>query len=195
MREHNLQNKEITKEHTIHFKLSDLENEGLYAAENVDLKLVNEQRKYLSPDARELFTRDEIRRIIKKYGEHGISIPEITVLTGFDRKTIQKHLDKLNGLREIYSQKKGEKISLYYPNGKPIHQIGSKRVGDANPVLDISIAQGSRNSLYFYIIEKRYSIIEGEVSEGAVMLPLERIDEFIVALKELKRNVEVMHYG
>jgi hypothetical protein len=61
--------------------------------------------------------------------------------------------------------------------------------------LDISIAQGSRNSLYFYIIEKRYSILEVEVSEGAVMLPLERIDEFIDALKELKRNVEVMSYG
>ena len=117
------------------------------------------------------------------------------VLTGFDRNTIQKHLDKLNGLREIYSQKKGGKISLYYPNGKPIHQIGSKRVGDANPILDVSIAQGSRNSLYFYIIEKRHSILEGEVSEGAIMLPLEKLDEFIEALKELKQNVEVMNYG
>ena len=56
MIKHNLKNKEISKEYSIGFKLSDLENEGLYGTENIDLNVVKDQRKHLSPDARELFT-------------------------------------------------------------------------------------------------------------------------------------------
>ena len=178
----------------VHFKLSDLENENFYKSNPHDLKLINEQRKYLSPDARELVTRDTIRRIVKKFGENGITISEIAKLSGLDRKTIQKHLEKLNGLREIYSQKRSGNLFLYFPNGKPLHQIGSIRIGDENPFLDITITQGQRDSLYFYIVEKGYSILEGEVSEGAVMLPIEKLDYFIEALKELKQNCEAMKY-
>jgi len=181
--------------HLVHFKLSDLENESFYNSNPHDLKLINEQRKYLSPDTRELVTRETIRKIIKKFGGNGITTSEIAKLSGLDRKTIQKHLEKLNGLREVYSQKRGGNLVLYFPNGKPLHQIGSIRVGDANPFLDITITQGQRDSLYFYIVEKGYSILEGEVSEGAVMLPVEKLDHFIEALKELKQNCEAMNYG
>jgi predicted transcriptional regulator len=178
----------------VHFKLSDLESDNVYKSDPRDLKLINEQRKHLSPDARELVTRDAIRKLVKKFGENGITISEIAKLSGFDRKAIQKHLEKLNGLREIYSQKRGGNLVLYFPNGKPLHQIGSIRVGDENPFLDITITQGQRDRLYFYIVEKGYSILEGEVSEGAVMLPVEKLDYFIEALKELKQNCEAMKY-
>jgi predicted transcriptional regulator len=179
----------------VHFKLSDLESDNVYKSEPRDLKLINEQRKYLSPDARELVTRDTIRNAVKKFGRDGITVSEIAKLSGLDRKTIQKHLEKLNGLREVYSQKRSGNIVHYFPNGKPLHQIGSVRVGDENPFLDITITQGQRDALYFYIVEKSYSILEGEVSEGAVMLPVEKLDYFIEALKELKQNYEVMKYG
>ena len=185
---------DVASNDLVHFKLSDLENENFYKSEPHDLKLINEQRKYLSPDVRELVSRDTIRKIVKKFGENGITTSEIAKLSGLDRKTIQKHLEKLNGLREVYSQKRGGNLVLYFPNGKPLHQIGSIRVGDENPFLDITITQGQRNSLYFYIVEKGYSILEGEVSEGAVMLPVEKLEYFIEALKELKQNCEVMKY-
>ena len=178
-----------------HFSLSDLENENFYKMESQDLKKINEQRKYLSPDARELITRNTIRGIVKNYGLNGITISEIAKLSGLERRSIQKHLDKLNGLREIYSQKRSGNLVYYFPNGKPLHQIGSIRVGNENPYLDITIAQGQRDLLYFYIVEKSYTILDGEVSEGAVMLPIEKLDYFIEALKELKQNCEVMKYG
>jgi DNA-binding transcriptional ArsR family regulator len=184
----------VSKDVPIHFKLSDLENEGL-PKEKLDFALVDDKRKFLSPDARDLISRDEIRRAIKKFGENGITISEISELTGLDRRTIKKHIEKLNGLREIYSQKRGKQLTVYYPNGKPLHQIGSKRIAGANPILDITIAQGPRNALYFYIVEKRYSILEGEVSEGAVMFSLDKLEEVIDALKELKQNLEVMQNG
>jgi len=177
-----------------HFTLSDLENDNCFKLESHDLKKINEQRKYLSPDARELVTRNTIRTIVKNYGLNGITISEIAKLSGLERRSIQKHLDKLNGLREVYSQKRSGNLVHYFPNGKPLHQIGTIRVGDENPFLDITIAQGQRDSLYFYIVEKGYSILDGEVSEGAVMLPVEKLDHFIEALKELKQNCEVMKY-
>ncbi len=186
--------RDVAPDRLVSFKLSDLENENFYKSDPHDLKIINEKRKYLSPDAREMVTRDTVRKIVKKLGTNGISVSEIAKETGLDRKSIQKHLEKLNGLREIYSQKRGGNTVLYFPNGKPLHQIGSIRVGDENPFLDITIAQGQRDLLYFYIVEKGYSILEGEVSEGAVMLPVDKLDYFIEALKELKQNCEAMTY-
>ena len=45
MIKHNLKNKEISKEYSIGFKLSDLENEGLDGTENIDLNVVKDQKK------------------------------------------------------------------------------------------------------------------------------------------------------
>lgn len=100
------------------------------------------------------------------------------------------HLRVLEGLREVYSQKKNGKLTLYYPNGKPLHNLGKKRIESANSILEISIAQGQKKKLFFYILEKKYTIIDGEVSEGAVLLPLESLDEFVEALRTFREEFQ-----
>lgn len=168
-------------------KLSDIERmDAPFGDEDVEIELDKDQVKQLSPEVREILTRDKIRRAIRKLGEDGLSVEEIIEITGNDKKTVLKHLAALEGLREVYSQKKNKVFTLYYPNGKPLHQLGKIRFDWNNPIFEIYIAQGQKDKIFFYILEKKYTILEGEVSEGAIMLPIDRLDEFTNALKQLR---------
>lgn len=168
-------------------KLSDIERmDAPFGDEDVEIELDKDQVKQLSPEVREILTRDKIRRAIRKLGEDGLSVEEIIEITGNDKKTVLKHLAVLEGLREVYSQKKNKVFTLYYPNGKPLHQLGKIRFDWNNPIFEIYIAQGQKDKIFFYILEKKYTILEGEVSEGAIMLPIDRLDEFTNALRQLR---------
>jgi DNA-binding transcriptional ArsR family regulator len=168
-------------------KLSDIEKMDIpFGDEDAEFEPDKEQVKQLSPEVREILARDKVRRAVRKLGEDGLSIEEIIKITGLDRKTVLKHLDALEGLREVYSQKRNKKLTLYYPNGKPLHQIGKRRFDWGNPILEMYIAKGQKDKIFFYILEKKYTILDGEVSEGAIMLPIDHLEEFIEALRELK---------
>jgi hypothetical protein len=171
-------------------RLSDIETMNKFPGGDVEFELSKAQMKQLNPEAKEMLIRDRIRRVIRKLGEDGLSISEIIKITNFDRKTIVGHLQTLEALREVYSQKKNEKMTLYYPNGKPLHQLGSKRISWDNSIFEIYIAQGQKNKLFYYILEKKWSIIEGEVSEGAILLPLEGLEEFTETLKKFKNEFQ-----
>lgn len=170
----------------ISLKLSDIERMDVpFGDEDIEVEIGKEQIKHLSPEVREILTRDKVRRAIRKLGEDGLSIDELITITELDRKTIIKHLEALENLREIYSQKKNKTLALYYPNGKPLHQLGKRRFEWNNQILDIQLAQG-KNGIFFYILEKKYTILEGETSEGAIMLPVDHLEEFVDALREFR---------
>ena len=86
-------------------------------------------------------------------GEDGLSVEEIVEITNNDRRTIQKHLDALEGLREVYSQKKNKSLTLYYPNGRPLHQLGKIRF-NWGPIFEVYIAQGPKKKTFFYILRR-----------------------------------------
>lgn len=170
-------------------KLSDIEKmTDISIEDTIDFNLDENQKKHLSPKAHEILSRESIRKVIRDFGEDGLSRDEIAEATNLDRNTVKKHLDKLIGLREVYAQKRNKKLTLYYHNGRPLHQLGKKRLDYGNPILEITIAQGRKNAHFFYILEKRYSILEGEVPEGGIMIPIDELDEVIEALRELKQN-------
>ncbi|OPY52577.1 MAG: hypothetical protein A4E49_01811 [Methanosaeta sp. PtaU1.Bin112] len=174
----------------VSLKLSDIEKMNISPSDDTEYELDKNQMKQLDPETREVLVRDKVRRSVRKMGEDGLSIAEIIKLTGFDRKTVVGHLRVLEGLREVYSQKKNGKLTLYYPNGKPLHNLGKKRIEYDNSILEISIAQGQKKKLFFYILEKKYTIIDGEVSEGAILLPLESLDEFVEALRTFREEFQ-----
>ena len=175
----------------ISFKLSDIEKMDLpFSDDEAEYELDQEQMRQLSPEVRDSLIRNKIRKTIRKLGEDGLSIVEIANYTGFDNNIISKHLKALEGLREVYSHKKGKRLTLYYPNGRPLHQLGKKRFDWGNPIIEIYLAKGPKEVTYFYILEKKYTIVEGEVSEGAVMVPINHLDEFIQALTELSDKIK-----
>lgn len=170
-------------------KISDMEKlDDQFFQGDINLDLNEDQRKHLDPETHTILAREAIRKSVRDFGEDGLSINEIMELTGLNRSTIEKHLNYLIGLREVYSLKKNKKLTLYYNNGRPLHQLGKKRIDNGKSILEISIAEGRKNSHFFYILEKRYSILDGETAEGAVMVPIEDLDEFISSLIELQNN-------
>ena len=142
----------------------------------------------LNPETKELIVRETIRRIIKKYGENGLTVDEIMKLTGFSRSTVTKHLNTLCALREVYSLKKGRRLTIYYPNGRALHSVGKVRFeSERGQIYEITVNE-AKNYRFLHVVEKNFSLLEGETPEGAIIIPLEDVDKFIEALKEAKER-------
>lgn len=136
--------------------------------------------------------QDQVRGVVRKYGDDGISASVVGDMLEVSPETARRHLKELCNLREVYKQKANKQMDLYYPNGKPLHGLGTRRVesSDGDQVLEVQLAQGKRDELYFHVQEKRFSLLEGERTEGAIMFPLEHLDEFFAELNELASEVE-----
>lgn len=169
--------------------LEDLENLNLPTDDDTILDFSKEQFERLNPEAKELIVREAVRQAIRNYGIDGLSVEEIIHLTSHDRKAIQKHLNTLIGLREVYSQKKNNRLTLYFPNGRPLHSVSKKRLELNGGIYEVSLNVGPKDKLFFHILEKRFSILEGEVAEGAILVPLEFIDVFVNNIQELQKEV------
>lgn len=134
--------------------------------------------------------QDKVRRAVRKYGKDGITVSEIVQVTDLSRSTVDKHLAKLRRLREVYRMKRDKQMYLYYPNGKPLHSFGKKRVEKGDTILDIQLAEGKNEEMFFHLSEKRFSLMEGETTEGAVIFPLSALDEVFQNLQEFANEVE-----
>lgn len=134
---------------------------------------------------------DQVRRAVRRYGEDGVAVSDLTDLTDLSRKTVQRHLDTLCNLREVYRQKKGKQMYLYYPNGKPLHGVGTERIecDDGDTILEVQLAQGKDDDLFFHVTEKRFSLLEGETTEGAVVIPKDNMDELFESMNALSDKV------
>jgi DNA-binding transcriptional ArsR family regulator len=140
-------------------------------------------------DESDTFAQDKVRRAVRQYGEDGITVSEIIEVTELARNTVDKHLTRLRQLREVYRQKRDKQTYFYYPNGKPLHSFGKKRIESGDTVLDIQVAEGKNEDLYFHLTEKRFSLMEGETTEGAVIFPMSSSDEVFQKMQEFAEEV------
>ncbi|MDZ5810055.1 winged helix-turn-helix domain-containing protein [Halorubrum sp. AD140] len=149
----------------------------------------------MSAEGKKALALEKVRRAVRKHGEDGISVTEIMEVTGLTRKTVSSHLDRLRNLREIYRQKKGKQMFLYYPNGKPLHGVGREYIecSDGETGIEIQLAKGKNDDLYFHVTEKRFSLLEGETSEGAIIFPMEDLDKVFKGLNSLSEEVDQDH--
>lgn len=152
--------------------------------------LDTEDLNSLSAENRKTLIRNEIRKVVRQYGQDGISVSEICEVTGLSDTAVRNHLDALCKLREVYKQKRNKQLYLYYPNGKPLHGVGKKRIERGDTTLELQLAQGRNDDYFVHILEKRFSLMEGETTEGAIMFPLEMLDEFFDEINELAQEVE-----
>lgn len=134
---------------------------------------------------------DQVRGVVRQYGEDGISASVVGDMVDVSTETARKHLEDLRRLREVYKQKNNKQVHLYYPNGRPLHGLGTRRIesNDGDLVLEMQLAQGKGDELFFHIKEKRFSLLEGERTEGAVMFPLEHLDELFSELNDLASEI------
>jgi hypothetical protein len=136
--------------------------------------------------------QDQVRGVVRQYGTDGISASVVADMLDISAETARRHLKELCSLREVYRQKANKQMDLYYPNGKPLHGIGSRRIeaDSGDQTLEVQLAKGKNDELYFHVKEKRFSLIEGERTEGAIMFPIEHLDEFFAELNDLANEVE-----
>lgn len=157
--------------------------------------------QHLNPESKEFLIREKIRRAVRRFGEDGLTASEVAELTGIGQKSVYTHLKVLTSLREVYAQKKTKNLKLYFPNGKPLHTVGTMRLDwddtdwKSNPIFEINLMQGVKDRLFFHILEKKYSILEGETPEGAIMVPLDHLDDFIDSLVKLREKVGGHEHG
>lgn len=135
---------------------------------------------------------DQVRGVVRQYGQDGISASVVGDMVEVSTETARKHLENLRRLREVYKQKNNKQVHLYYPNGRPLHGLGTRRIesSDGDLILEVQLAQGKDEKLFFHIKEKRFSLLEGERTEGAVMFPLEHVDKLFSHLNDLASEVE-----
>ena len=89
---------------------------------NISIPRIMEAKVYrgLSPQDQEEYVEKKMAEIVEM-NPNGITIPDVEDKTPFTRPTIIKHLDKLVALRKAYKIKRGKKIFVYHPNGRPVH--------------------------------------------------------------------------
>lgn len=167
---------------------------GADTVDTLQEDVVDRQSDYesLSSSDKKIVTRNQIRRVVRRHGKDGLTVQEVAEVTDLSESTVRKHLETLCKLREVYKQKKNQKLHLYYPNGKPLHSVGSKRIEDPNTdtILEVKVAQGRDDKLLFHILEKRYSLLDGEKTEGGIIFPIDQLDDLTDKLRELEQEVE-----
>lgn len=144
----------------------------------------------IEEDSTQTMSLHKIRKAVRRWGEDGISVQEIEAATDLNRKTIERHLETLCHLREVYRQKRTGNLTLYYPNGKPLHSFGKKRVESGETIIDIQLAEGKNDNNLVHVTEKRYSLLEGETIEGAVIFPVDAVDDVCKKLKEFAEEAK-----
>lgn len=138
-----------------------------------------------SRSAKEDFLREKIRQILFKHGWEGLTVTEVAHLAEVTEPTTRRYLEKLTSIREAYSVKRKANLTLYYPNGTPLHALGKYKIEQPPYILESVLAKGPGEKILIHIIEKRYSILEGETTEGGILLPLELVPKLIDNLKKL----------
>lgn len=125
--------------------------------------------------AKEEYLQEKVRRVLYQYGRNGLTSSEIANLAGISEPTARKYLEKLRSIRDSYYLKRRANLILYYPNGKPLHGFGHYRFIDGVNVIEAVLAEGPNENMYIHITEKRDTILEGEITEGGVMIPVSLI--------------------
>lgn len=143
-----------------------------------------------SRKAKDDFIQERIHQILfSRQGWNGLTASEIGQLAKVSEPTARKYLEKLCSIREAYSLKRKANLTLYYPNGKPLHGFGRYRFEELPNIIEVTLARGPEERLFFHLTEKRHSILEGEKTEGGVLIPFNQVDKLIGSLKKLKNRI------
>lgn len=130
-----------------------------------------------------------IRSALNRFGrDNGITASDCSKLTGISEPVTRRLLEKLCLIRDAYSTKIG-KTTVYYPNGQPLHALGTHRIEDSLPyIIEAVLSKGPKGKMLIHLTEKRYSILDGEKVEGGVVIPVEYVDKLIRIVKSLKER-------
>lgn len=141
--------------------------------------LGHEEIKGLRPKDREAYIESVILRFLKQ-NPRGLTISHMLELTGFSRDTISKHLERLVAIREAYKIGKG--VSIYYPNGKVVHEQNLRLVEGGNRTYAFYKLVNDDGD-FLYIQEREVDEFRSVKVRGGIMVNAKYFKPFITALQ------------
>jgi len=135
----------------------------------------------LRPNEREKYVRGLIKNILSM-NENGVMTSEIVDATNLNRITVTKHLEHLVAIREAYKSDRGTG-SVYYQNGKLVHQTDRVSVPIGNKVYDFFKLENAEGNFVF-IQEKTRDELRLMTVKGGIMIRCRDLFKFKDALNK-----------
>src|SRR2546428_170449 len=153
--------------------------------DQASLKRMLQEIEHLPPDAKEEYYRLVVSQIVRA-NPAGLTVSDISGLTGFDRKTIGQHLDFLVAVREAYKEVIPPRTAKFYPNGKLVHAFGetSARIGNAVFTFRRLVNQFGE---FVYIQEKKRDKRNLLTVAGGILVPADGVEEFVDHLRRVAK--------
>lgn len=122
--------------------------------------------------------------IVRQYPE-GITVKGISDFLNLSPDRTRVILEELVLRREIYKRKvPGNRIYLYYPNGKLIHKYLQESQDMGDQIFRLSFHEGTK-SARLQIQERKFTLLEGEKVEGSIFIDFENIPGLIKFINDL----------
>ncbi|DAC72517.1 MAG TPA: hypothetical protein DSN98_04830 [Thermoplasmata archaeon] len=131
-----------------------------------------------------------VLKALRSRGLDGATCSEIAEITKLSMNTSRKYLDDLCKIREAYKLKRGKQITIYYINGKPRHEYGFEKIEHDDNIFEFCLAEGANNRLLLHVIEKKMTLLDGEIIDGSVIIPHELIPDVIKKMKAFYEMAE-----
>lgn len=145
----------------------------------------------LSRDERLEYIKKVILMILYKNRRRkpGIIATELKEVLDYPNNTINRAILNLLQLRDIYSVQHKNRHYLYL-NGKIVHKIMGNDIVLGNKRYIFKILANSRRKAHLFIQEKAIDFFGGEHNNGALMISIEMVDEFIESLEEIAKDAK-----
>ncbi|MBI2077220.1 MAG: helix-turn-helix transcriptional regulator [Euryarchaeota archaeon] len=118
----------------------------------------------------------------------GMATTDLADHLGVSPPTVQKALERLERERHVYSRTVG-KTHVWYPNGRLIHPYLQLRK-EANGRIYLFVAREGRAGPLIQIVEKSFSLLSGEKTEGSIFVEEAALDDFAKGLEELQARLK-----
>ncbi len=141
----------------------------------------------MSPQDKKKFLRALIHKAIKM-NQNGVTIHQISDITGIDRRTVANHLEYLLATREIYTRQIGVRTSLFYPNHTAVRPTIDKDIKIDNKYYSFQLIENPFGK-FLSIQEKTKDEYNLYTTIGGLMVNVESLGELMRYLEEFKREI------
>lgn len=144
----------------------------LVSSETVKSWRVEDREKYISKVVMDILTENS---------DQGLTIDDLAVTTGFDRRTISGHLTKFVTRGEVYKEVRGKRLAIYRTNGQPIGKPEFVRSESKDHYFRLYRLENDDGN-FVYIQERELDSFKRDSVKGVVKIRDEEMQEFIKKL-------------
>lgn len=144
----------------------------LVSSETVKSWRVEDREKYISKVVMDILTENS---------DQGLTIDDLAITTGFDRRTISSHLTKFVTRGEVYKEVRGKRLAIFRTNGQPVGKPEFVRGESKDHYFRLYRLENDDGN-FIYIQERELDSFKRDSVKGVVKIRDEEMQEFIKKL-------------